>query len=68
MLHSISAKGVVDTLYCLISQVGILKEILTNQGTAFMSQTLRKLYKLLATKPIHISVYHPQTDSLVERF
>ena len=52
----------------IISHVGIPKEILTDQGTSFMSRTLRKLYELLGIQSIRTSVYHPQTDGLVERF
>lgn len=48
--------------------MGIPKEILTDQGTAFMSPTLSKLYELLGIKSIRTSVYHPQTDGLVDRF
>ncbi len=43
-LRNISAKSVVNTLFLLISRVEIPKEILTDQGTAFMSFTLRKLH------------------------
>ncbi|XP_056605021.1 uncharacterized protein LOC130421252 [Triplophysa dalaica] len=67
-LRNISATSVADTLFRLISRVGIPKEILTDQGTAFMSRTLRELYGLLGIKTIRTSVYHPQTDGLVERF
>ncbi len=67
-LRNISAKSVAVALFCMISRVGILKEILTDQGTAFMSQTIRKLYELLGIKSVHNSIYHPQTDGLVERF
>lgn len=37
-LRNISAKRVVDVLFSLISRVGIPKEILTDQGTAFLSR------------------------------
>ncbi len=67
-LRSISAKSVAEALFRLISRVGIPKEILTDQGTAFMSRTLKELYELLGIKSIRTSVYHPQTDGLVERF
>ncbi len=67
-LRTISAKNVADALFRIISRVGIPKEILTDQGTAFMTRILRELYELLGIKLIHISVYHPQTDGLVERF
>uniref|UniRef100_A0A9J8AJ78 Gypsy retrotransposon integrase-like protein 1 n=1 Tax=Cyprinus carpio carpio TaxID=630221 RepID=A0A9J8AJ78_CYPCA len=67
-LRNISAKSVADALFRLISRVGILKEILTDQGTAFMSRTFSELYELLGIKALRTSVYHPQTDGLVERF
>ncbi len=68
VLRNISAKSVAEALFSMISRVGIPKEILTDQGTAFMSRTIRKLYELLGIKSIRTSVYHPQTDGLVERF
>ncbi len=67
-LRSISAKSVAEALFRLISRVGIPKEILTDQGTAFMSRTIKELYELLGIKSVRTSVYHPQTDGLVERF
>ncbi len=68
VLRNISAKSVAVALFRMISRVGIPKEILSNQGMAFMSRTIRKLYELLGIKSIRTSVYHPQTDGLVERF
>ena len=50
------------------SRVGVPKEILTDQGTNFMSKLLTELYRMLHVQPIHTSPYHPQTDGLVERF
>ena len=67
-LRNISAKSVAQALFQVISRVGIPKEILTDQGTSFMSRTLRELYGLLGIQSIKTSVYHPQTDGLVERF
>lgn len=52
----------------LFSRVGIPKEIVTDQGTAFLSQTLQQLYSLLGIKGIRTTSYHPQTDGLVERY
>ncbi|XP_061898861.1 uncharacterized protein LOC133646933 isoform X2 [Entelurus aequoreus] len=66
-LRSISAKSVAQALFQVISRVGIPKEILTGQGTSFMSRTIKELYGLLGIKAIRTSVYHPQTDGLVER-
>ncbi len=67
-VRNISAKSVAEALFSMISRVGIPKEILTDQGTAFMSRTIRKLYEVLGIKSVRTSVYHPQTDGLVERF
>jgi len=39
----------------------------SDQGTQFMSITLRERYGLLGIKSIRTSVYHSQTDGLVER-
>ncbi|KAL0184751.1 hypothetical protein M9458_020447, partial [Cirrhinus mrigala] len=48
--------------------LGILREILTDQGTPFMSKLMSDLCRLLPVKQLRTSVYHPQTDGLVERF
>ncbi|XP_061764264.1 uncharacterized protein LOC133557636 [Nerophis ophidion] len=66
-LRSISAKSVAQALFQVFSRVGIPKEILTDQSTSFMSETLKELCGLLGIKSIRTSVYHPQTDGLVER-
>ena len=68
LLRNISAKSVAQALFHVISRVGIPKEIPTDQGTNFMSRTIRELYGLLKVKAIRTSVYHPATDGLTERF
>ncbi|KAL1260038.1 hypothetical protein QQF64_007865 [Cirrhinus molitorella] len=55
-------------LFMLCSRVGIPTEILTDQGMPFVSRILAHLHKLLKVKHLCTSVYHPQTDGLVERF
>ena len=52
----------------LFARVGIPQEILTDQGTNFMSQLMMEIYSLLHIKSIRTTAYHPQTDGLVERF
>ena len=61
-------KTVVDTLLLVFSRVGIPKEILTDQGTNFMSNLMSELFKLLGVKHLRTSPYHPQTDGMLERF
>ncbi|KAL0192088.1 hypothetical protein M9458_010384, partial [Cirrhinus mrigala] len=48
--------------------LGIPVEILTDQGTPFMSRLMADLCRLLRVKQLRTTVYHPQTDGLVERF
>ena len=43
-------------------------EILTNQGTNFMSSLLEEVYHLLHIKWIRTTPNHPQTDGLVLKF
>ena len=52
----------------VFARVGVPEEVLTDQGSKFMSQLLAEVYRLLQVKPIRTSPYHPQTDGLVERF
>ena len=50
------------------SRVGIPREVLTDQGTNFMSRLMGEVYRMLGVKTIRTSPYHPQTDGLIERF
>lgn len=67
-LRDATAPRVAEKLLELFSRHGIPHEILTDQGTNFTSALLKELYRLLGTKSITTSPYHPQTDGLVERF
>lgn len=55
-------------LALLFSRVGILKDILPDQGTPFTSQLLQDLYQLLQVWHLRVLVYHPQTNGFVDRF
>ena len=67
-LRSIDAEHIAEELIKVFAQVGVPREILTDQGSNFTSQLLAELYRLLHVHPIRTSPYHPQTDGLVERF
>ena len=67
-LRSVDAEHVAEELVKLFTRVGVPAEVLTDQGSNFMSQLLREVYHLLRIAPIRTSPYHPQTDGLVERF
>ena len=67
-LRKVDVGSVAEQLIQLFSRVGIPREILSDQGTSFMSQLLRELHNLLNIHPIHTSPYHPQMDGFVECF
>ena len=67
-LRSIDAEHVAEEIIKIFARVGVPEEILTDQGSQFMSQLLAELYRLLHIHSIRTSPYHPQTDGLVERF
>ena len=67
-MKSINAEHVAETLMSPFSRVGVLKELLMDQGTNFTLRLLEKLYQLLGVKAIRTSPYHSHTDGLVERF
>ncbi|XP_068121096.1 uncharacterized protein [Hyperolius riggenbachi] len=67
-LRNTSAKTIARELFHMFARTGIPKEILTDQGTPFMSRVMKDLCKLLGIQQLRTSVYHPQTDGLVERF
>ncbi len=67
-LRKATSKAIAQELFLLCSLVGIPREILTDQGTPFMSWTMADLCRLLQVKQLSTIIYHPQTGGLVERF
>ncbi|XP_061098630.1 uncharacterized protein LOC133128839 [Conger conger] len=67
-LRTATGKAVARELFLLFSRVGIAEELLTDQGSCFMSGVLKEMCRLLKVTQLRTSVYHPQTDGLVERF
>ena len=64
-LRTMATKGIARELFVMFSRVGIPGEILTDQGTPFMSRIMKDLCVLLKVSQIRTSVYHPQTDGLL---
>ena len=58
-MKSVMAEYVAEELISIFARVGIPQEILTDQGSNFMSNLLAELYRLLQIKPIRTSPYHP---------
>ena len=68
LMRTITAVRVAEALVEIFARHGIPEEILTDQGKNFTSALLGELYKLIGTKALRTTPYHPQTDGLVERF
>ncbi|CAM4626935.1 unnamed protein product, partial [Lepidochelys olivacea] len=67
-LASIEADTVADALLTIFSRVGFPKEVLTDQGSNFMSALLRCLWEKCGVRHDWASAYHSQSNGLVERF
>jgi hypothetical protein len=67
-LKVITAEAVAECLLDLFTDKGIPDEIVSDQGTQFMSSLIQQLCQTLGIKSIRSSVYHPATNGLVERF
>lgn len=55
-------------LFHWISRFGVPTTITTDQGRQFESLLFAELNKLLGTKRIHTSTYHPQSNGILERW
>ncbi len=58
-LRKATAKAIAQELFLLSSRVGIPAEILTDQGTPFMSRLMADLCRLLKVKQLRTTVYLP---------
>ena len=67
-LRSVDAEHVAEQLVQVFSRVGIPQEIMSDQGTNFMSTLLAEMYRLLNVQRLRTTPYHPQCNGLVERF
>ena len=67
-LRSQTAEEVANALILMFSRVGIPDEIVSDQGTNFMSELMKQLCNCLNINKIRATPYHPQTSGLVERW
>lgn len=65
-LQKATSRSITRELMLIFNWMGILKDLLTAQGTPFMSKLMMDCHQLLQVKHLRILVYHPQTDGLIE--
>ena len=62
------AQTVVECLISVINRYSIPASILSDNGSNFKSNLVKKLFETLQVKPIYTSPYHPESDGQCERF
>ena len=67
-LKTINAETLANALIKIFSRVEIPRAILSDQGSNFMSATIKHLCSLLHIKKLKTSPYHPKANELVENF
>ena len=67
-LPSIETERVCDALVEVFSRVGIPAEILSDQGSNFMSELMSQFCHKMGINKIKTSPYHPMTNGLCEKF
>ena len=67
-LPSIDTERVAEALVQIYSRMGIPSEILTDQGSQFVSELMREIERLLSIKHMVSSPYHPECNGLCEKF
>lgn len=66
-LKNQEAETVAEALMGIFSRVGIPEEMLSDQGSNFMSSLMTEVCRLLKVKKMVSSVYHPQANGLCEK-
>ena len=67
-LRRVDNHTVLEAMLEIFARHGIPKNILTDQGSVFMSKLTQQLYQTLDIKRVRTSPYHPQSDGALERW
>ena len=67
-LPSIETERVAEALFEMFSRVGIPDEMLTDCGSKFTAEVMRKVRRLQSLQQLTTTPYHPMCNGLVERF
>ncbi len=67
-LRSIDTAIVAEALLSIFSRVGFPSQVLCDNGSTFTSHMMKEVARLLSTKFIHTSLYHPMSNGLCEKW
>ena len=64
-LKDIQAETVAEALVNMFTRVGVPKEILSDQGSQFLSAVMKEMCRLLSLKQLVTTLYHPICNGLI---
>ena len=67
-LKTITTEAVAEALLDIYRRVGIPEELLTYQGTQFISECMQEVSTLLSIKGLPSTTYHPISNRLVQKW
>ncbi|GFO34298.1 Zinc finger protein [Plakobranchus ocellatus] len=67
-LRKIDTESVAEALVDIYSRLGVPEEVLSDQGTQFLSDCMKKVCRLLGIKQKTTTPYHPMCNGLVESY
>jgi len=67
-LNDVQAETVAEALVNMFTRVGVPKEILSDQGSQFLSAVMKEMCRLLSLKQLVTTPYHPICNGLTEKF
>ena len=67
-LVKIDTETVAEALLGIFARVGFPQEILSDNGTQFVSHVMQEVARLISVKQLFSSPYHPMANGLCERF
>ena len=67
-LKEISTEAVSEGLVSMYSRLGVPQEVLSDQGSQFMSELMQEVSRLLSIKRLVSTPYHPICNGLCEKF
>ena len=67
-MRSIDTAVVAEALLSIFSRVGFPSQVLCDNGLMFTSHMMKEVARLLSTKFIQTSLYHPMSNGLCEKW
>ena len=66
-LEKIDTESIAEALIGIFSRVGFPREILSDNGSQFVSQVMKEVTRLISVKQLFSSPYHPLANGLCEK-